>query len=243
MAIIFDGSATGTANNGGNATITIPSAARIAGECCIVAVTLGTSRATPTLSVTTSSGAAYTTIVSRVDSSNAHFGVFRRLLASTGETTITVTGTGNSSDSTTGVLYTFEGVDQTTPEDATPTSTSGSGTSPDSPSITVESPYCAIISAVGAQLVATLTVPSSPTGFIWQSSVSVNANDNWDSTTGLVWGINGSTSAFNPGAWTSSASASWASATIALRPATPTLLMWPELSMPSELARVEIVGY
>lgn len=209
--ISFVNSTGGGAINGGNVTLTYPAGVG-PGDCSIVTVTLGTSKTT-TLSVTSSSGAAsfYSQIVTTIQSSFVRFGVFRRIIASSAELSCIVTGSGGSTDATSAVIHVFENVDRTTPEDVTATSTNGGSTTPDSPSITVASCGCAIISAVGIGIVSAPTAPSS-----FVNSQVATGSDTHPITSAAAWITNNSTAAFNPTTWTST-SATWASATIALR--------------------------
>ena len=233
MAITFVGATTGSAINGGNATVTLASS-RVAGDYIVVAVTQGTSK-TSTLTVTTSSGLSYTQIVTTIVSSLTRFGVFRRILGSSDETSIIIGGTGGSSDCVTAVSHIFDGVDPTTPEDVTATSTIGSGTTPDSPSITVVTSNDVIVSAVGNSIVGGgITAPAS-----FSDATNVTGNDTRDATTAQAWILNNSTSAFSPGSWTSTAAAGWCSATIALRPFIPPDLGYPlpEVTSADEVAR------
>lgn len=210
-AIAFVNSTGGGAINGNNVTLTYPAGVG-PGDVAVVTVTHGTSKAS-TLSVTSSSGAAsfYTQIVTTIVSSFARFGVFRRVIVSSAELSCIVTGTGGSTDSTATVIHVFENVDRTTPEDVTATSTTGNGTTPDSPSITVGSCGCAIISAIGLQFISAPTAPSS-----FLNSQVATGNDTLDATAAAAWITNTTTAAFNPTNWTST-SAAWCSATIALR--------------------------
>ncbi len=211
MAIVtFAGSTGGVAANGGNVTLTYPGQYS-SNAYALVSVTLGTSKLT-TMAVASSSGAAFTQIVATIVSSNARFGVFRRLLDSSAETQCTVTGSAGSTDSTSTVISLFRDTDITTPEDATATSTTGSGTTPDSPSITVVSCGCAIITSVGIALISSPTAPSS-----YLNRTVAPSTDTRPATTAQAWITNLTTAAIDPASWTST-SASWCSATIALRP-------------------------
>lgn len=215
MAISFVGSSEQGVGNGGNATINFSPVS--VGDYVLLAATLGTTRTTGMAVTSSSGGAVYTTVLSTITSSFARFAMFRHIVASTGETTVTITGTAGASDSLAAVAMVFSGVDPTTPEDATATSTTGSGTTPDSPSITVASCGCAIISAFGAQVTdATVT---QPTSFI--NPVVINNNDTIDATTGQAWLTYNSTAPFNPTSWTGLTSATWIAATVALRPFIP----------------------
>jgi len=241
MAITFVGATSGGAINGGDATITLPGTYS-AGDYSIVGVTLATSKAA-TLSVTSSSGDAYTQIVTTIDTSNTVFGVFRRLIVSTGETQITVTGTAGASDTTTGIVMIFDGVHPYTPEDVTPTSTNGASATPDSPSITVVSCSDVIITAVGFGTTLTaVNPPTPPSSFL--NPTTANSTDTNSAKSGMAWITNATTAAFNPAAWTSTASVTWASATIALRPNSTTSLAWNvSFEFPTDLTRIIPIGY
>lgn len=209
-AISLIGSTGGGATNGGNVALTYPSPAR--GNVAVVTVCIGTGTA-PTLAVVSSSGGAgfFTQIVSTIRSSNHSFGVFRRVISSPLELGCRVNGNGLSTSSVTAVLHMFANVDRTTPEDVTPTSTNGASTTPDSPSITVASCGCAIVSAIGLGLVSAPTAPSS----FLNSQVATGA-DTVPASAAAAWITNASTAAFNPTTWTSTSQV-WISATIALR--------------------------
>jgi hypothetical protein len=243
MGVQFIGTTSGSALNGGNVAITYPGPFK-SSDVAIVTVTLGASIAS-VLSVASSSGATtlYTQIVTTIRTSNVSFGVFRRVIASTAEQAISITGNGALLTSVTGVVHIFRGVNPTTPEDVAATSTSGGSVSPLSPPITPVTFGCGIISAagLGTQISALLT---GPTGFLnFQSTTGADTDP---ATVGQAWIPNGSTSTKTPGAFTSSATATWASATIALRPATIT---WSEASLTSadpvatEARRVVIRSY
>lgn len=240
MAITFVNSASATNNNGGNATITF--GGTLADDCVIVAVTLGSSKS-PTLSVASSSGGAFQKIVSEQRSSSANFAVFRQIVSSASLITqAVITGTGGSSDTTTGVAHVFRGVSSGTPEDTASTATTGNSSLPDSPSITPASdsnnlPFAAVTS-VGLQIVSTLIGPVN-----YLNPLTVNANDNVDATTGQAWVTVQSTAVFNPATWTASASGiAWCSATTLLRPFVPTWGESPRLDH-SDFRLYDILGY
>lgn len=212
MAISFLGSSTGAgAINGGNATITLPS--NQGSDVVYVFATIGSSR-TPTITVTTSVGAeTFTPVMTQIDSSSVHFNVLRRVLTAA-RTQAIITGTGNSSDTATGVAYVFRGANTLSPEDATITSTTGSGTTPDSPSITVNSCGDAIITCFGAGI--SDTAVTQPSSFL--TTGNGDASDNWPSTTWAARIAYASTAAINPAAWSGLTSATWISATVAVQP-------------------------
>lgn len=241
MAISFVGSSTweAAATNGGNVSVTISSVS--SGDYILVAVGIGSST-TPTITVTSSStSAAYTSLLGgTLKSSSMSFDVFGKLLTAA-ETTVQSFGTGRSSDSATIVVMAFRGVRSSNPIDATTTSTTGTGTTPDSPSITVASCGCAIISAVNAQVTdTTVTAPSS-----FLNQIDINANDNWDTTCGMAWITHSATSSFNPTSWSNFTSATWGSATIALSPEPPPTITYLNYfsPFPDFYRTTELVGY
>lgn len=243
MAISFLGSSTGAgAINGNNATITLPT--NQLADVVYVFATIGSSR-TPTITVRTSVGAAETfTPIITVDSSSVHFSVQRWIIASP-RTQAIVVGTGNSSDTATGVAYVFRNVNMLTPEDVTPTSTTGSGTTPDSPSITVGNSGDAIITCFGAGVSDTaVTAPSS-----FLNTGNGNASDNWPSTTWASWITYNSTAPIDPAAWAGLTSATWIAATVAVEAistAFTNFAMAPEeqtLAVVTEARRVVVASY
>ncbi len=228
-----------SATNGGSVTITL-STQVLAGDYIVVAVGIGSSR-TPSLGVTSSStSTAYTLLGSRVKSSSIQLSVFGRLLPSA-EVSAICTGTGNSSDALSAVAMSFRGVDSATQLDNTPTTSSGTGTTPTSPAITLATSDAAIVSIVSAMISDTaVTAPSS-----FLNQIDRNASDNWAATTGMAWITSDSTSSYTPTGWSNFTSATWVSATVALRETQVAAFTWSMLTPLSEpdLGRIEIVGY
>ena len=221
MAISWVANAEGSAINGGDITITLPTSSMQEGDVVIVTNTVPINSFV--FSVTSSStGTGYTQIVPTVETSLMSFGVFRRIMGATVDTQVRCLGSAVLADGDTAVVQIFRGVDQTTPEDVTPTSTTGSGTTPNSPSITVANANCAILTCVGAN--ENDTAVTAPSSFLNQ--VDINANDTDPTTSAMAWITHTSTSAFDPASWTSFLSSPWCSATVALRPATDTPYGW-----------------
>jgi hypothetical protein len=215
MAVQFIGTTSGSAINGGNVAITYPGPFK-SSDVAIVTVSICTSLAATLAVVSSSGGALYTQIVTTIRTSNLSFGVFRRVIASTAEQAISITGgAARALTSVTGVVHIFRGVDTTTPEDVAATSTNGGSTSADPPSITPASFGCGIVASMGrgTSISATLTGPS---GFL--NFQSTTANDTDPATVGQAWIGNGSTSPADPGVFASSVTGTWCSATVALRP-------------------------
>lgn len=243
MAISFVGSTAGGTINGGNVTLTFPGTYK-PGDYAYIATTLGTSKATnPTIQSSSggTSSTNFTSLITTAVSSYCRFGVFRIEITSTATQTQAVSiGTGGSTDAAAAAVLILRGVEDTSPEDVTATSTTGNGTNADSPSITPVSCSAAIISAIGLQLVSAPTAPSS-----FLNAATANANDTNDATTGIAWITNVSTAAFNPAAWTST-SAAWCSATVAVRPANEfagALLHDTNPSLVNEMRRVVVRSY
>lgn len=215
MAISFVGSTAGGAVNGGNVTLTLPGTFK-PGDVAYVTATLGTSRTTSPTVRSSSGGTSstnFTELITSVNSSYCRFSVFRLSITSTAtQTQAVVIGTANSTDATAGAVLILRGAENSSPEDVTSTSTTGASANADSPSITVVSCSDAIISAIGIQFVS---IPTAPSSFL--NAATANANDTIDATAGIAWITNATTAAFNPTAWTST-SASWCSATVAVRP-------------------------
>lgn len=233
MAISFIGSAEAQAINGGNVTVTLPGGMQT-GDVVIATVSQGSTRTTA-MTCTSSAGTTYTQLVTTLASSavTSRFSVWRRIMPAAVETQILANGTGGSSDACAVVCQVFRGVDQTTPEDATATSTNGSGTTPDSPSITVVKPGDAIISCVQSGISdTTVTAPSS-----FLNQVDINSADTLVTTAGMAWITHNSSAAFNPTSWSNFTSAAWTSATVALRQAVPAHGWTDPFSTPSVLAK------
>lgn len=216
MAIAFLGSAEGSAINGGTITLTYSASAVGAGTCAVVAYAYPSTGTT--MNVTSSStSTGYTQIVTTLTTTNFSFSVWRRILPAN-ESQAICHATALASDGVTAVALLFSGVYGSSPESVTPTSTTGSGATPDSPSITVGSANNIVISAVAQR--ATDTTVTAPSSFLNQTDI--NANDTLDTTTGIAWIALTSSGAFNPGSWTNfTAAVPWAAASIALKPALP----------------------
>lgn len=241
MAITVVGSTTGSANNGGNVTLTFTGIA--SSDYIIVSATRGTSR-TAAMTVTSSSGGSYTNLLGgTITSSGCQFSVWGQLVSSAGTPTqAIIAGTAASSDSCCAVGSFWRGVRSSAPADATATSTTGNSSTPDSPSITVVNTDLGdvIITAIGQQATGvTLTPPAS-----FASLGTISVNDNWDAAGGQAWITYASTAAINPALWTSTLSAGWGAATIALA-VIPVSFTWQDYqhSFPDFYRTTELVGY
>lgn len=206
MAISFIGGAVKSTDNGSSPTITLPALAT--GDCILACYSAPRSI---TMVVRSSGGTSYTAVSSQIVNGNLNFQVFQRYAASTGETTLTCSGTGNAQDAVTAVALVFRGTRPNSVVD-TYTSTTGTSSRPDGPDITIEDQGEVLISCVGS-LANTATV-TAPTSFL--NLNSTGATDTRSVTTAMSWvastnyGLNSIT------AYSSFTSAAWAGVTVAL---------------------------
>lgn len=234
MPISFIQAAENGVANGGNPTLTFASTSVQAGDVVVVAYAVPR---TLTMNVTSSStGTAYTQCVTTLTNGNLNFSVWYRVIGAS-EVQAICTGTGNAQDGDTAVGFAFRGVDTTNPLDVTATSTTGTGTTPQSPAITPATPLNNIvISAVGSLVSdTTVTAPSS-----WLNQTDVDAVDTRSTTTGMCWLSYSSTTALTPASWTNFTSAAWASATIALK---EQIFPLPSQWQHTMFNRTEMIGY
>lgn len=98
---------------------------------------------------------------------------YRKIMGASPDTSVEVTGSGNAADSASVAVAALRGVDTTTPEDATATTTSGNSTNPDCPSITTVTNNAWVLAfAHGRSLDASIT---APTGY---GNLATNATNN-----------------------------------------------------------------
>lgn len=233
-------STTGSANNGGNATLTL---GVLRDDYIVVTATRGTSR-TGAMTVASSSGGTYTNLLgTTLQSSSCQFSVWGHLVTGSEAPSIqaVISGTGNSSDSCCAVASVWRFVRSSNPFDGAIASTTGNSSLPDSPAATLIDPDLdeVVITAIGQQATGvTLTPPSTYT-----SLGTVSVNDNWDSAGGQAYIILTSTAAtVDPATWTSTLSAGWASATIVLASFDPMPHAY-FLENPVFYRTTEIIGY
>src|SRR6478736_2981957 len=219
MAISLVGSAEGSKTTSGTYTINLPGGTTTDD---LVLVVVGTSALYTTPSINTS---GYTNAVS-YNSGAGKIEAFYKKMGGTPDSTVVI----NQSDFVGTYLscaevFVFRGVDTTTPIDATATTTSGSSTTPDSPSITTATNGSAVISAVQSNVNdASVTAPSG-----YGDQGDIGATGSASSTTAVAWKIVTAAGAEDPPSWTNFDSSSWAAVTIALRDATPPVILQPSL--------------
>ena len=208
MAISFIGAGVSSTINGGNPVITLPSV--VAGDCILTCYSAPRSI---TMVARSSGGTAYTAVSSQMVNGNLNFQVFQRYADSTGETTVTCSGTGNSQDGMAAVALVFRGTRTTAPVDAY-ASTTGTSSRPDGPDISVMDSGEVLVSCVGS-LANTATV-TAPTSFL--NLNSTGATDTRSVTTAMSWVASTNRGSNSITAYSSFTSAAWAGVTVALMP-------------------------
>ena len=210
MAISLVGSGVEIAAlNGGNATLTLP-----VGMAADDVVYVFASWSSAILGGGTTSSSGWTQVGSTVDSGTLRTTVWRKTMGGTPDTTFVLVGTTVTSDVCAAVGYALRGVDLTTPEDAAPTTASGSSTNPDAPSITTVT-----AGAYGIDFAASEVVDGSivaPTG--WGSQVDISANDDQNLTVGGASLLHTTAGAKDPASWTTWSTGVWVAWSLAVRP-------------------------
>lgn len=196
-----------SAINGGNATITLPAMTQwdVVYVLCALSSTAGAGG-------TSSSG--WTQIGSTTDNTIRTL-VFRKVMGAVPDTSFVCLGTGDANDSTVALSMSLRGVDIDTPEDAAPTTATGSSTNPDSPSITttINNAFNLSIAASGVSD-ATFT---RPTGYSNQVD-DEEAVDTNDISGGITHNQVETAGAEDPGTWTGWSTGPWVAWSVAVRP-------------------------
>lgn len=197
----------GNAINGGDVTLTF-NVAPIKGD--VVYLFGGHGAGTNTIGPST---AGYTALISDT-STVCKFGVWRKVMGSSPDTTVVGQGGGNASDAVAYCSFVLRGVDQNTPEDVTTTTSTSTSVNPDPPSITPITNGAWIL-ALASSVVNDAT-PGTITNYI--NTVSSTATDtNPFTTAGATRQV--ANGAENPGAFSSWSSGVWFAASVAVRPA------------------------
>jgi len=159
------------------------------------------------------------------DTVKTNFGVFTKFMGATPDTTA-VGASGFNSQFRVMLVQVWRGVNQTTPMDVTLTSTTGTdGATVDAPSITPTTPKSVVLAIGSAADVLTasnalsaLTVPSGMTNFVGRDCFYASFRVEAAGIASVEW----TGGAYNPAAFGGGSTyngASWAAATLALRPA------------------------
>jgi hypothetical protein len=170
---------------------------------------------------------------------DANFGLFRKVMGSTPDTSVDVGPTTSANASGAALIEVWSGVDPTTPEDVTPVTVTGTGTGrPDPPSITPSTAGSVVtVFGVGAALSGNALAQS---GAELTDFLSINSPDGVDIAIGgghFEW----SSGAFDPVGWVGGAtniSNSWVAASVALRPAPGST----NYSMPADAGSYTLTG-
>lgn len=170
------------------------------------------------------------------DTRDANVSANWKIMGSTPDTSVTVSGFNNAANGGGTVVQVWRGVDQTTPMDTTVTTTSASNqsaSSPNSPSITPVTTGAYVLSGgLGTDDTTPLT-KTAPTGYT--NAVTVTGTGSTMSVTVGIASKAWTSGAENPAAWTggeTSTSDSWGAFSIALRPAfAPTVTTQAESSV------------
>lgn len=212
MPITFIGSATASAINGANATITLPAATA---QNDIVIVALGAGAALVSNPGVTN---GYTLIDSTSGAAVASKWVGYKIMGASPDANVTLTGDGATNDAIAGLVLVYRGVDTTTPMDVTATHATGNSTNPDCPSITPTSNDCAIIAVANSE--ANDTTPGTVAGYSAPVVIASAAETRPQGCAGCyIIKTGGAGVAEDPGAYSTWTTGQWASTTIALRPA------------------------
>jgi hypothetical protein len=217
MAINLRGTpTTGSAINGGNITLSLPTG-RVAGDVVVVFY------ATNAVSGGGTSSSGWTQIGSNLGATT-RIQVFRKVMGASPDANIVLVGTTAAADSSSAIAIAFSGVNNATPEDAAvPQGATGSSTNPDPAAITPITTGAVAIAYAATSVVDT-TGTSGPTGY--SNFTQVSSSDTNSTTSYLAWkgALAGGVSE-NPSAFTGVSTAAWAAYSVVLK---------PDLSMPDQ---------
>lgn len=141
--------------------------------------------------------------------------VLRKTMGYTPDRTVVLTGTANVADTTAAIGFALRGVDIVTPDDAAPTTATGTSTNPDSPAIVTMTNGAWVLSCFGSTVRD--AAGTAPVGY---SNAELTSSDDSSDCTGA-----GSTKecatagSEDPASWTGINSGTWVSWSVAVRPA------------------------
>lgn len=160
-------------------------------------------------------GTGYTNLITDT-STNMSFSLDRKVLGAVPDTSVLCKGTGNAADACVYGAFVLRGVDNTTPEDATPTTAKATTTNPDAPSITTVTDNAWVL-ALAASIVndSSITPPASP----YTLTSTNNQNDTNAATIACAVKTVAAHGAENPPSWTGWSSGAWFAVSVAVRPA------------------------
>lgn len=148
-------------------------------------------------------------------SANPGFGSWRKVLTGA-DTTVVGQGGGNAADTSAYACVVLRGVDNTTPEDVTVQTATGSSTNPDAPAITPTNNDCAIIIGAGSNV--SDATPGTVTNYTLGNANQSDTNA-YTVAIGLRILSGGGGASEDPPAWNAWTTSTWRTVTIAARPA------------------------
>jgi hypothetical protein len=183
-----------------------------AGDIAIVACAIPRTGITHAVLASTVTGTpAYTQIVPTINVTTISLSVWARSLGAT-ETTCTASGSATAGDGNSAVVTVIRGCVFNNIQTA---STQGSGTAPNTPLVTVGSTTSIVLSIFGAE-VATTTPTISAIPGSYSSNFNAGISATRASRCGIASIIQSNLTTQDPGAFTISATSTWAGATVAL---------------------------
>ena len=216
--ISFIGSATGSGAAGANASINVGGISGIAdGDFLVVMSAVYVRAAGDGLATTNGSGSFIEPVNALTSNSTRRLRVAHKFRS--GDTTITIAGTGNASDAVSGIVMAFRDVDPTTPLDVTPTTATGSSSAPNAPAIVPTTDRTQIIACAASPIRDTSI--GTPTGFTTSLyATPISQTNNAEIGAARRSTLLSPAASFDPasfGSWTTTSNI-WVAATLALRP-------------------------
>jgi len=156
------------------------------------------------------------TLIAKHETTAPIFGMWYKKMTSTPDLTVVGSGGGNNADGVAYCCWVLSGIDTTTPEDATATTTGPTtSTNPDPASITTVTNNAWVIPCAGGTV--NDTTPGTISGYAEQLDRARNETNPFTATGSTF--EKASFGAEDPGAWSSMASSTWYAITAAFRPA------------------------
>lgn len=140
--------------------------------------------------------------------------VFRKVMGSTPDTAIALNGPNASAgNSCSAIAIAYRGVDNLTPEDATPVSATAASADPDPPSITTTTANARVLAAFSTTVIDVAW--TAPTGYA--NTAAISSNDTFDTSTGIADKTVASAGAENPSVFSGVLTSTWVAWSIAIR--------------------------
>lgn len=197
-----------------------------AGDLVVVTVCTGSQARSSVVAVT--APATYQNLTAQRTTATTYdtnIQVSYKFMPSTPDSVVTIPAQGNIADGQAYVVQVFRGVDPTTPLDVTPTYATGSDANPKPAAITpVTAGTWIVVTGGGASAIGIKYTASYLTNFL--AAVGVDTND---ARVGAGYYTAWTSGEYDPAAFGSGLSDSWGATTIALRPASETQTLTPNL--------------